>query len=1077
MNNFISYFQPFYLNKLSQEKQKILDLLSAYHHRYWRNEGVLGILKSLLLLLVLGIFCAILEYFAWFPSLIRAAIAYGYFLFSVILLIWNVRKAVWELIVPIREAKFLELAHQVGQHLPVSQQDELVNILQLANQNQHSELLEAAISQKLEELKPYPFDQFVNKNALKRYFIFFFSLSLFTLCVNLWNPSIFQKPSTRILHYDFQYPKELPFSFQILNPNLHAIAGENFELRMQLKGQDLPSEAFVIWKEEKIPMENIKGFFRAILPIGSQNQMFQFQAGAYFSEPQTIDVIQRPAILQVEAELIFPAYVHRSTEKTQQFASLEIPEGTKIRWLLKAENEQGMLVQTKLEKPKLLSKSLIGRAYLFEKTFASPTDIQFGLTHSLLPTQWAPKQIIKVIPDAKPTLEIQSTLDSLYYRFFVFKGTASDDYGLGQIQLVIQHRASEQHKWSAPKTQAIAFPKGKNRASFLHIFRMDSLALRPGAQISYSIRVADNDGLHGPKWTKTSQVIWTYPEVARLNQQVNSEFSQMEKSLSNALEKAQGLKKELDEVMKRAQLGKEMNEKTWDEIKQKEAALKKQLAELKALQDRWLGQTFSFQKPSELWQQKIADLQKMLEELNQDDPSKPSPETESSWQRSIQQKQQTEKNRALELKRLTQFYKDLKAEKMLEDAIQGIQDIAEKQEKLNLNAPKADEEGQKLLEEFRKQEEALDVLKTEKPETKESLDALEPLEQEIEKDFEKMQHEKNSAIQKKTVQDLKKLAKSLEEQRTQSESMELDLNMNQLRLVLDDLLQMSFEQEKLMHSQLSKSASQQQIRLSETARVLEDSLLSLGKKILPLSSIITKETTQMRNRMNDAARYIKERKWDMAEMRQQQAMAATNNLALLLSNLLQQLQQQQAQLNPGKKGKAKQKMKGSWAGRQQKLNQKTREMQQGKGAPSTEEMVKMAQEQAQIRREIEEAMKQLGANPGEGDLQEILKKLMDEMDKNEEDLINKRLSQDLQKRQNSLMPELMQAEKALKEQGEDPKRESKNALQKWRENPPPNLLPYLKKQQENNALFQKVPVDLWPLYQQKVQKYLEQFQR
>jgi len=177
----------------------------------------------------------------------------------------------------------------------------------------------------------------------------------------------FQKPSTRILHYDFQYPKELPFSFQILNPNLHAIAGENFELRMQLKGQDLPSEAFVIWMEEKIPMENIKGVFRAILPIGSQNQMFQFQAGSYFSEPQTIDVIQRPAILQVEAELIFPTYVHRSTEKTQQFASLEIPEGTKIRWLLKAENEQGMLVQTKLEKPKLLSKSLIGRAYLFEK--------------------------------------------------------------------------------------------------------------------------------------------------------------------------------------------------------------------------------------------------------------------------------------------------------------------------------------------------------------------------------------------------------------------------------------------------------------------------------------------------------------------------------------------------------------------------------------------------------------------------------------------------------------------------------------------------------------------------------------
>jgi chromosome segregation ATPase len=301
----------------------------------------------------------------------------------------------------------------------------------------------------------------------------------------------------------------------------------------------------------------------------------------------------------------------------------------------------------------------------------------------------------------------------------------------------------------------------------------------PGAQIAYYFRVADNDGLHGPKWTKTAQVLWTFPELAQLNQQVNSEFAQMEKSLSNALEKAQGLKKELDEAMKRAQLGKEINQKTLDEIRQKDAELKKTLAELKALQDRWLGQTFSFQKPSELWMQKMADLQKLMEELSETEAPKNNPEIESSWQKSIQQKQQTEKNRALELKRLAQFYKDLKADKMLEDAIQGINEMAEKQEKLDLDQAKSAEELQKLAQEFRQHESALDELKTEKPENKEALDAMEPLEKEIEQDFEKLQKTKNSSDQKKTVQDLKKLAKSLEEQRTQSESMELDLNMNQ----------------------------------------------------------------------------------------------------------------------------------------------------------------------------------------------------------------------------------------------------------------------------------------------------------
>ena len=189
---------------------------------------------------------------------------------------------------------------------------------------------------------------------------------------------------------------------------------------MQLKGQEVPTEAFVIWKEEKIPMEVKAGSFRVNLPIGPQNQMFQFEAGGYFSEPQTIEVIRRPAILQVETEFVFPSYLHRAVEKNQQLSSVEIPEGTKIRWKIKAENEQGMLVKFKHGEIQPISKSIMARAYLYEKTFVEPTEIQFGLTHSKLSTQWAPIQLVKVIPDSKPQVEIQANLDSLYYRFFVF---------------------------------------------------------------------------------------------------------------------------------------------------------------------------------------------------------------------------------------------------------------------------------------------------------------------------------------------------------------------------------------------------------------------------------------------------------------------------------------------------------------------------------------------------------------------------------------------------------------------------------------------------------------------------------
>lgn len=92
------------------------------------------------------------------------------------------------------------------------------------------------------------------------------------------------------------------------------------------------------------------------------------------------------------------------------------------------------------------------------------------------------------------------------------------------------------------------------------------------------------------------------------------------------------------------------------------------------------------------------------------------------------------------------------------------------------------------------------------------------------------------------------------------------------------------------------------------------------------------------------------------------------------------------------------------------------------------------------------------------------------MDKNETELVNKRLTNVLQ---NKLLPRLLEAEKALQEQGEESKRESKSAIQKWKENPPPNLLPYLKKQAINRDLYQQVPVDLLPKYKEKVLKFLK----
>jgi hypothetical protein len=174
-----------------------------------------------------------------------------------------------------------------------------------------------------------------------------------------------------------------------------------------------------------------------------------------------------------------------------------------------------------------------------------------------------------------------------------------------------------------------------------------------------------------------------------------------------------------------------------------------------------------------------------------------------------------------------------------------------------------------------------------------------------------------------------------------------------------------------------------------------------------------------------------------------------------------------------KKGKG-QSSKGDWGKRQQKVNEKMHQLKQSNTGGSSEELMKLAEEQFRIRQEIEQKMQDINGLPGLNDLQKTLQDLAKQLDKNESDIVNKRLNNAMNKQQEQLLPRLMEAENALKEQGEDAKRSSKSAIQQWRENPPPNLLPYLKKQAINRELYQKVPVDLLPKYQEKVLKFLKE---
>jgi hypothetical protein len=282
--------------------------------------------------------------------------------------------------------------------------------------------------------------------------------------------------------------------------------------------------------------------------------------------------------------------------------------------------------------------------------------------------------------------------------------------------------------------------------------------------------------------------------------------------------------------------------------------------------------------------------------------------------------------------------------------------------------------------------------------------------------------------------------------------------------------------------------------------MVEDSLFALSKRVFELESFINKEIREVNKNMGKSLENLEARQKNEATKDQQYIMTGFNNLALMLSETLEQMQQQMASQKPGnqmcqKPGqKPGQKKGNSMSQMQQQLNDQldklSKEMKSGK-MPGKGEMSKQIAEMAQKQAAIREAMKKLleeeGVGQGKGGkdcgpgtpcaqeeakLAEQIKKAMEQMDKTETDLANKVLTTEMLKRQQEIMTRLLEAEEALRKREQDNKRES-NTAQDMPSRIPPSLEEYLKKREAEIQLYKTVPPALNPYYKQLVEKYFK----
>jgi hypothetical protein len=248
--------------------------------------------------------------------------------------------------------------------------------------------------------------------------------------------------------------------------------------------------------------------------------------------------------------------------------------------------------------------------------------------------------------------------------------------------------------------------------------------------------------------------------------------------------------------------------------------------------------------------------------------------------------------------------------------------------------------------------------------------------------------------------------------------------------------------------------------------------------------------------------YSEERKTRTLNQHQQYSMTSYNNLALMLSEVLDQMQQQAKMKMPGNGSCNNPGGQGSGQSQQQMTMEQMKEAlknqigkmkggqkpggEEGKGQDgngmgempggeqgsipqlSPKEKAKMAAEQGRLRESLKQLKQELnkdGSGAGNG-LDEVIK----ELDKLQNDLLNNQVGSDYVKRQEDIYTRLLESEKAIRERGFSEEREAKEG--KNQEDGNLNeFTEYNKKKEAEVEFLRSLPVGLRQYYKSLVNDY------
>ena len=262
--------------------------------------------------------------------------------------------------------------------------------------------------------------------------------------------------------------------------------------------------------------------------------------------------------------------------------------------------------------------------------------------------------------------------------------------------------------------------------------------------------------------------------------------------------------------------------------------------------------------------------------------------------------------------------------------------------------------------------------------------------------------------------------------------------------------------------------------------MIEDSLRALAKRNDKIESYVLDKVQEVKTNLKESIDLLEERTTNQAISAQRTTMTNVNDLALMLNESMENMQQSMAASMPGSqmcdkpggKGQGKagkvpmDKITEGQQGIDEQLQQMMQNAKEGKGN-SSKDFAQAAARQAALRKALQDlAREKSEQGQGAKELQDII----DMMNKIETDLVNKQLDAQLLARQQDIKTRLLEAEKAERQREWDNKRKADVGNDKQRDLPPA-LQEYLKKREAEIDMYKKISPSLRPHYKYLVDEY------